>query len=373
VKTKLTKWFKEHTVLRAVVLGILALLLISAMLLPYAQAASPLDVTGTYTVSRTVPVQYLDGSRHPAMPVQETLTITTQSGQVISVATLTTLGETVPLAGLVGSGSNPWISLKSTGSAVDTFLTINGKVAQRRGEITGISGTITGYVVSDGYKWDLSDTGTAATYTGANAYGGSGYCTLLTAGAGAGAECIQINHPANNFKLSQLKTLGESSRNGLSFYYKLESAKANGPYIGLRFAPEGVTGTDLFSSVSHVDITIGELYSATGDGTWQQYTVTKDSARIYYYGNAPDDQASFAHPGDYVATLDLVEDLINAEPEMLNGTAASASNWVLTAIYIDLYEAGARTCYIDNIQVGRYTYTLEPAQFNAAFRATLND
>ena len=371
MKKNITNWFKGHRVLRAALPGAFALFLVAMVFIPYAQATvTYLDVEGTYTVNSTIGAKYLDGTRHPNMTRNlETLTITTQNDQVISSASLTTFGDTVDLTGLVGPGNNPWISLTGD-DGTDTYLSITGRVQSNGGVVKGISGgMITGYIISDGYKWELSDTGTAATYTGANAYGGIGYCTLLTAGAGAGAECVQFNHPVNTFKLSQLKTL-TAGTNGLSFYYKLENATGPGPYMGLRFAPVGVTGTGLFSSISHVDITIGELYSATGDGTWQKYTVTKDSARIYYYGNAPDDQASFAHPGDYVATLDLVEDLINAEPEMLNGTAASASNWVLTAIYIDLYEAGIRTCYIDNVQISKYTYTLEPSAFSCAFKAT---
>jgi hypothetical protein len=367
VKSRTIKWFREHRVLRVLLPSIVALLLAVAMVVPSALATSPIDVTGAYTVTGNISIKYLDGSSHPKMPSDAVLTITTQSGQVISAATLTTSGETVPLEGLVGTGSRPSIVLKSTSSAVDTFITINGRVSSSRGG-TRISGRITGYIASEGYKWDLSDTGTAATYTGAEAYGGSGYCTLLTAGAGAGAECIQLNFPDNKFKLSDMTDLAASTRDGISFYYKLESGKANGPYIGLRFSPWWNTVTDLFASVPHVDVTIGELYSATGDGEWTKYTVTSASTRIYYYGNDPVNFTSFGHPGDYLATLDLAEDSINTNAAM-TAHGANASDWVLTAVYIDLYEAGERTCYIDNVQIGRYTYTLEPLQIDTSFRA----
>jgi hypothetical protein len=371
VKTKITNLFKEYRALRVLLPVVISLLLLGATLIPYAQAdITYLDVEGTYTVNSTIGAKYLSGAKHANM-VGSTLTITTQNDQVISSASLTTFGDTVDLTGLVGSGGNPWISLTGD-DGTDTYLSITGRVLSSGGVVKGISGgMITGYIISDGYKWDASDTGTAATYTGANSYGGSGYCTLLTAGAGAGAECVQFNLPINTFKLSQMDTLKAGS-NGLSFGYNLQDTKSPGPQIGLRFAPAGVTGTDLFSSISHVDITIAPFYSTTGDGTWKQYNITKDSARIYYYGNDPVDQTSFSNPGPYLATLDLAEASINTNAAM-TAHSASASNWVLTAVYIDLYEAGVRTCYIDNVQIGRYTYTLEPGAFSCAFKATISD
>ena len=89
--------------------GVISLLLVSAMLIPYAQAAlTYLDIEGTYTVNSTLRAKYLDGTIHPNMPGNiETLTITTQTDQVISSASLTMFGETVALTGLVGSGSTP--------------------------------------------------------------------------------------------------------------------------------------------------------------------------------------------------------------------------------------------------------------------------
>lgn len=372
MKKKITNLFKGHRVLRALLPGVISLLLVSALLIPYAQAAlTYLDVEGTYTVNSTLRAKYLDGTTHPNIPGNiETLTITTQTDQVISSASLTMFGETVALTGLVGSGSTPWISL-SGNDGNDTYLSINGRVRSQGGTVTGISnGTITSYIISDGYKWDASDTGTAATYTGANSYGGAGYSCLLTAGAGAGAEVLQLNHPINSFRLSQMDTLAAGT-NGISFYFNLQDTKGPGPQIGLRFAPVGVLGTDLFSSVSHVDITIASYQSPyVGDGTWTKCSITKDSAICFYYGNDPTDQTSFdgGTSGENY-TLAEIEAAVNAEAAMTAG-GDSCSNWVLTAIYIDLYEAGARTCYVDEVQVGRYTYTLEPAEFSGAFKAT---
>lgn len=370
MKNHLRNWFKGHKVLRVMLPVALVLVMVMVLVVPFAYATVPTypNVVGAYTISKAIPAKYLTVATHTPMSSM-TLVITTQTSQTISAATLITNGETLALTGLVGSSTNPYISLQGTDSD-GSYVFINGKVTVKSSVVTGISGNMQGFVTSDGERWDLSDTGTATIYNGANSYGGAGYCALLTAGAGAGAECVQFNRPVNTFKLKDLDTLVASTSKGLSFYYNLENAKSPGVQIGLRFAPVGVTGTDLFTSIAHVDITIAPFYSTTGDGTWKKYTVTKDSARIYYYGNAPDDHAGFSQPGDYLATLSLAEAAINAESEMLNGTPASASNWVLTAIYIDLYEAGARTCYIDSVQIGNVTYTLEPFQFGGTFTAT---
>jgi len=369
MKRNITNWFKGHRVLRAVLPSAFALLLVAMVFIPYAQATiTYLDVEGTYTVNTTVRARYLDGSRHPNLPGNtETLTITTQTDQVISSASLTMFGETVALTGLVGSGNNPWISL-SGDDGNDTYLSINGRVRSRSGTATRITnGSITGYIISDGYKWDDSDTGTAATSTAA-AYSGT-YSCLLTQTADGGAEVLQLNHPINRIKLSSLDTMAAGNR-GISFYFNLQDTKGPGLQIGLRFAPRGVLGTDLFSPISHVDITIAAYQSPyVGDGTWTKCTLTKDSAICFYYGNDPTDQTAFdGGTGGENYTLAEVEAAINAEAAMTAG-GDSCSNWVLTAIYIDLWEAGARTCYVDNVQIDRYTYTLEPTEFCGAFKA----
>ena len=299
-----------------------------------------------------------------------TLTITTQTNQVISSASLTMFGEDVALTGLVGAGSNPWISL-SGNDGNDTYLSINGRVRSSGGTVTGISGgTITGYIISDGYKWEDSANGTAATSTAAANSGA--YSALLTAGTLTNPEAVIFHLPQNRFKLSDMDTLAASSSNGISFYFNLQNTKGPGPQIMLRFAPAGSTDMDYYTSASgHVDITIMPYQAPyVGDGTWVKCTITKDSAICGYYGNDPTDYTSF--DGGFAGenyTLAEVEAAINAEAAMIAG-GDSASNWVLTMADVELWEGGARTCYVDDVQIGRYTYTLEPAEFSGAFKAT---
>jgi len=47
----------------------------------------------------------------------------------------------------------------------------------------------------------------------------------------------------------------------------------------------------------------------------------------------------------------------------------TCGDWVLTMVAIEIYEVGVRTVYIDDVQIGRYVYTLEPAVFRGGFRA----
>ena len=380
MKKKMVNWFKEHRVLRAALPSVLALLLVAMVFIPYAQAdITYLDVEGTYAVNSTIGAKYLDGANHAPM-VGNTLTITTQADQVISSASLTMFGDTVDLTGLVGSGSRPWISLTGD-DGTDTYLSITGRILSGGGVVKGISGgMITGYTISEGHKWEDGDDSTAATYTGANAYEGSGYCALLTADSAGDPEVVAVifHQPQNTFKLSQLDTLAASTRNGLGFYYRA-SQTTKGPQFMMRFAPAGSTGSLNMSywgggTTSYVDITIMPLQSGAVSGSWTKYTVTGDSAICGYYGTAPDDFASFdgGWSGENY-TLAEIEAAINAETQMTNGTAATCGNWVLTIVDVELYESGTRTCYIDNIQIGRYTYTLEPYAFSCAFKARISD
>jgi len=367
MKKRFTNWVKTHKVLRVLLPGIMALLLVAAMVVPSAFAAlTYLDVEGTYTVTGRIPVKYMDRTYHPNMPRDGTLTITTQTDQVISAATLTMFGEDVALTGIVGDGTRPYISLTGD-DGTDTYLTITGRVNTRASAVTAITGHITGFIISDGEKWTCGD-GSAATST-VQAYSGT-YSALLTAGTGADPTAVIFHNPENNFTLSDMATLAASERDGLSFYYYASQA-TDGPQLMLRFAPEGSTGSLNMSywggdGTSYVDITANPLKASTATGAWTKYTFTSASVTGAYFGNDPTDFTAFG--GAYVSTLAEIEADINAESAMTAG-GDTCGDWVLTFVAVELYEAGARTCYIDDVQIGRRVYTLEPNQFSARFRA----
>ncbi|MBU1067885.1 hypothetical protein KKE60_08865, partial [Patescibacteria group bacterium] len=263
----------------------------------------------------------------------------------------------------------PNIVLSGTDSD-GTVVSIQGRVRiDRDGDVASLSGRIMGYVTSDGERKVNAGTGTAA--ISVVTQHSDPISALITQGAGAGSVGIQLNHPVNRLRLDDLATLRAGQ---LGFWFNLQVATAPGPMIGLRFAPEGIYDTDLFPGVDveHVDITVMPYQPPyAGTGTWVECDLTSASGRCTYYGNDPTDQTAFSWEEEGgVYTLADVEALINAEAAMLAGND-DASEWVLTTVYIVLYEAGVRTCYVDDITVGGVLYTLEPNSYYSGFKATI--
>lgn len=361
MKSRITNWIKGHRRLVVMMPSLVLALVLCLAVLPAQAVLTYLDVTGTYSVNAKVGTTYLDSTRHPNLNF-DTLVITTQTDQTISVATLTTLGKTIALTGLVGDGTKPSITLTGTDS-VGTQVSIIGRVTKdAAGTATGISGKIQGYVTSDGEKG--TDSGGSSTSASSVVAANSGtYSALLTKGTGsASSTYVQLKNPANRIKVSQLDTL---TAGRLGFYFNLENAKTPGPQFELRFT-SGTYGV--------LEITVMPYQAPyTGDGTWVECDLTSASTRAVYYGNDPTDGTAFnweTEAGNY--TLAEIEALVNAETAMTDGSD-SCSNWLLTRVRIELWEAGARTCYVDDIDVGGTVYTLEPAAFSGTFRARISD
>ena len=342
----------------------MALVLAITMMPVYANGTLEyLDVTGTYDVSSRAAPRYMGNTSHQTVNFGE-LVITTQTGKVISAATLEHMGADIALTGLVGPGLHPAIALGGTDSD-GTVVAIQGRVIPDRAVPTvaaSISGRIMGYVTSDGSRIVYDGNGSAAISA---AYHSEPLSTLITAGTEGGAIGLQFNRPVNKLKLRNLANLTSGQ---LSFWFNLQSSKTPGPYFGLRFAPAGETETGLFEAVSHVDITVMPYQAYTGTGEWEECDLTPASGRCIYYGNDSTDQTAFSWEEEGgVYTLADMEALINAEAAMIAGED-SASDWVLTAIYIVLNEAGARTCYVDDVTIGGRVYTLEPNSYLSSFR-----
>lgn len=358
MKSRIVNWIKAHRKL-VVIMPVLALILVlCATMLPAYATLTYLDVQGTYTVGAKVGTTYLDGTRHPNLNF-DTLVITTQTNQTISSATLTTLGKTIALTGLVGAGERPSIALTGTDS-VGTTLSIVGKITKNHaGEVTGISGKIQGFVTSDGEKGTDSGGSSASASSVVQANSGT-YSALLTKGTGsASSTYVQLRNPANRIKVSQLDTLTAGK---LGFYYYASAAP--GPQLELRFT-SGTYGV--------LDVTLMPAQGANcATGAWTAVNATSTSTRAIYYGNDPTDGTAFSweeEAGNY--TLGEIEALVNAETAMTAGDD-SCSNWLLTRVRLELWEAGSRTCYIDDINVGGTVYTLEPATYSGTFRAKIS-
>ena len=362
------KLFGKHKWMK-VLLPVVLIAVVMALSIPvFAAVPDYVTVTGVYDIRSNIASKYLDGSRHSSMPrAALQLTITTQTFSVISDATLTTTCGDIPMTGVVGGGAKPYITLSGTNSA-GTSINLYGRFKVVDDVATRLYGRIDGFTNSEGNHYAVGDGTSAASIVAA--YDGS-YSTLLTAGTGANPVTVILPFPRNSFRLSQMDTL-VAGRNGLSFYFNLEAAAGPGPQIMLRFVPKGDTNMDYYypaATAGHVDITIMPYQAPyVGLGTWVKYTVTSDSGICMYYGGDPTDYTGFG--GDVITTLGEVEAAINAEAAMIAGSD-SASSWVLTMVAVELWEAGARTCYVDDIQIGRYTYTLEPVRFDGRFSATV--
>ena len=367
MKERITNWIKRHKRLSKIVgISTLALVLCLSMMPVFAaDTLTYLDVTGTYDMTSMAVPKYTDAARHPTVRFGE-LTITTQTGKAIAVATLEHMGADIALTGLVGPGSRPTIVLSGTDSDGTVVSIQAGVRTDREGNVQSLNGRIMGYVTSDGERFEDSADGTSAISVETQHSGA--ISTLLTAGTLANPETIKFNAPVNRMKLRNLTNLRAGQ---LGFYFNLENAKGPGPQMMLRFEPAGqVTRTYYGGGTSGlVDITIAAYQAPyTGDGTWKQAQITKDSGVVIYYGNDPTDYTSFG--GTPVATLAEVEAAINAETAMTAG-GDSASNWVLTMVSVELWEGGARTCYVDDVVIGGVTYTMEPNNYFSSFKAVI--
>jgi hypothetical protein len=328
------------------------------------------DVTGTYYMSAGARPVELDSTRHPRVGFNR-LIITTQSGKAITVATLEHMGTDIALTGLVGPGSRPTIVLGGTDSD-GTVVTLQGRVLTNRdGDVVSISGRMMGMVTSDGSRWDDSADGTAEISVAA--YHSEPVSCLLTGGTLANPEALLFHNPVCRVRLSDLTSLRADQ---LGFWFNLQDTKSPGPEMMLRFAPY-TRGEPTIQSYygggtsGLVDITVMPYQSPyTGDGTWKECDLAVDASTIIYYGNDPTDYTSFG--GTPVASLAEVEAAINAEAAMTAG-ADDASNWLLTMVSVELWEGGARTCYVDDVTIGGITYSLEPNSYYTGFRAVLQD
>ena len=368
-------WFKGHRKLRVILPAVVMLALALSLTLPTFAAVTYTDIRGTYNVtSGAVSAVYLDGSSHPRIPFgQLIITTVVNATRIISDATLTMQSnKNISLCGCFGTGTRPYISLEGTDSD-GTYVTINGRVSTNStGAPKTFTGSIQGYVLSEGVKGISGGNGTAD-YSTVAANSGA-YSALLTEGDSAGVCYLDFGSWAGfwtgpmvkmntGIKLSDLATLPQGK---LSFYFNLQDTKTPGPFIGLRFTSADCTDP---SGAGHVDVTVMPYQSLTGNGTWMKCDIIANSTRALYYGNTPDDGTSFSWEifgGNY--NLGQMPAYINGNPIMLEH-GASASSWKLTGVCVDLYSGEARTCYVDDVKIGSTTYTLEPLQFKGSLVA----
>jgi len=309
----------------------------------------------TFTAEANMTFTDIDGNRITTVKAA-TLIITDNTVAtfgVIANGTLAISGyATMTVTGYIGKGNNPTLVL--SGSGTDAKATIIAKVHAHVGVVQTITGTING--VGTHSQGTLGDdpAGAVASWSVAQQYDGT-TSALLVADAVTGSTYVQFT-PQTGIKLNQLDTI----TTGWSVAHRLENATSNGPQVELKFQKRGTATPD---GVAHVDVTLLP-YQTTGTGAWVVSQLTGAATNALYYGNDPVDGTAFSDGG--VALLNTVEAAINAEGVM---GSDSASAWELTRVRVELWEAGARDCWIDQVTINGKVYSFEPASFTGNFKA----
>jgi hypothetical protein len=151
---------------------------------------------------------------------------------------------------------------------------------------------------------------------------------------------------------------------GWSVYHRLQDTKPYGIQLELRFLHPYNVNPD---GAGHVDVTL-LLHQEAGDNTWELETVNSATTLAGYYGNDPWDATAF---DEFSGTLHLadIEAAINEEAAMTANGGFTCGDWVLSRVRVELWETGARTCYVDDLTINGTTYNFEPVQFGGSFKA----
>jgi len=349
---------KSKNLKRIILAFALTMTLVMLPVIPVgATAATYPNMAGTWYVSCNISAKTFTGTEitHVSSATIVINTNTTTSNGVIASATITVSGYTSQaVTGFVAKGSKVAYSLM--GGGADIGVMIKGTCYATNSTAYKLTGTVTGICYhSQGGTLASDESGTAA-YSVADAHSSS-VSVLLTQAASAGSTHVDLTPPHSNFKLSQLGSI-TAAKWGL--WYQLENAHAGIPQLELRFSAATNVNPD---GAGHVDVTL--LTPATGTGLWvnKQYTSTQ---AVEYYGNDPYDGTAF---GGTVVTVGTVLAAINAEGAMTANGGYTANNWVLTRVRVELWDAGVRLCYVDDVMIDGHTFTFEPVQFSGSFSA----
>jgi len=331
----------------------LALMILVLFAVPAMAAPGFPNIAGTWYMSGKIYVKYLDGTSVPTVTTA-TLVIadntTTTKGTITNATLAVSNYGTLAVAGFVGQGYKPRLSLGGVNANV--IMTIKGTynitTAKIAGDLQGWSTHSQGSLGDD-------PVAAAATWSTVENHSGS-VSALLTQAAAAGSTYVEFTPPAG-IHVHDLDTI-TAAKYGL--WFNLQDGKSGGPQLELRFtAPTNVNP----DGVGHVDVTL--LTPTTGTGLWvnRTYGQTFDAM---YYGNDPWDGTAF--DGGAPAALSTIEAAINAETAMTDNSS-NASNWTLSRVRIEIWDAGARTCYVDDVMINGTLYNFEPMQFYGSFSA----
>ena len=207
-------------------------------------------------------------------------------------------------------------------------------------EICGHLGTAgTGDVV-----WWSSTVVHGETLTAMGAY--SAFLDKATGPAGSTHAQFTL---ATGITLEQFQDAIDGATSKWSFWYWLESiGVTNGPQFELLF--EDPTA----GSQGWVEITAVGLQGTTGGAVWAEEILDSDTPAGYGGWGEAGIGASFFNWGSLTA-LSGIEAAINGEANVTN-----ASDWELTRVRVQLWEAIDQYCYTDDITIEGDRYDLEP-------------
>lgn len=188
----------------------------------------------------------------------------------------------------------------------------------------------------------------SGTWDDTTSYTGNKSVKLLHNASGAGSVYVQFV-PEAGLLLGQLDAITADPE--WSFWYWLEdTAEDWGPQLELKFEDP--------DSAGYAEVTIMALQPAAPPvlETWTKLTVLPTTSRVAAYGLA-DDESTGLMVGDPTPILSLGE--IEAAIDAATGMSGTCANWEFTRVRVELWEALARYCYIDDITVDGMTYLPE--------------
>jgi hypothetical protein len=230
-------------------------------------------------------------------------------------------------AGYANSGDRPQLSL--------TYYRASS------GSQALVEGTLDVSFVTEG-------SGTAALSTATTT--SASYSVLLThTNVAAGSVALEFVPEDEGLTLADFQDDIDAATPEYSFRYNYESGLGNGPQFELQFEDPNSTG---WLQVTAVGLQSPLPGSAA---TWQKETLSGSTTTAGFGGNTPDGSSVF--DWDLGTTLDAIEADVNTAWAAAE-TGTDASDYVLTRVRVELWEASGKYCYIDDIVVNGATTTV---------------
>jgi len=273
------------------------------------------------------------------------------SGSAVSDVVYITWDVTATDEEIIPKGSSQTYYLKGSVSGASAGESISFYIADDT--------TSLGTAFAAAADFGVAHANDTAAWSTTQAYTGGAYSAKLAKTTDAtGSTYVQFT-PNTGITLADLDDIDADPE--WSFWRFLSATTTNWMQMELRFTAS--TNTDP-EGAGHVDVTLMPLQNTLGTAAWVKTSiVATDKPAWCYYGNDPTDGTAFDACSNFgVADLTGIETDINAESAMTAG-GDSASDWVLTRVRMELWEAIARTCYVDDVTIAGVTYAMEPMNF----------